>query len=162
VSPQKQDYVLRLIEELGQFVAEVAGLRNRGRYDAALLTILQAQERLFARPAQDFITRPVEDQVTLLVIGDTAANGHEKCLAYARLLTEAGITYQAKDQTALALGAYRFALHVLLLAQERLPGMDAAQLANRIGPLLDRLPEDSLKNEVQGLLSQLAAPPKTN
>jgi len=59
---------------------------------------------------QDFITRSVEDQVTLLVIGDTPANGQEKCLAYARLLAEAGITYQAKGQTALALGAYRFAL----------------------------------------------------
>ena len=159
MAPEKQDYVLRLIEELGRFAAEAARLRNGGRYDAALLTVLQAQERLFARPARDFITRAVEDQVTLLVVGETVANGREKCLAYARLLIEAGATYRARDQAALALGACRFALHVLLLARERLPCLDALPLVERIGPLLDRLPEDRLKNEVRDLLGQLAAPP---
>jgi hypothetical protein len=160
--PQKQDYILRMIEELGQFLAEATKLRDRGHYDAALLTVLQAQERLFARPAQEFIARPVEDQVTLLVIGDTVPNGREKCLAYARLLTEAGVTYQAREQIALALGAYRFALQVLLLAQERLPGLDASRLKERFGALLDQLPEDDLKNEVQALLDQLAGPPPTD
>jgi hypothetical protein len=161
MSPQKQDYLLRLIEELGQFLAEVTKLRSQGNYGAAMLTILQAQERLFARPAKEFISRPVEDQVALLVIGETAADSREKCLAYARLLTEAGIIYQAKDQTALALGAYRFALHVLLLARERIPGFDPIPLADRLGPLLDQLPEDGLKDEVRGLLRQLAAPSPT-
>jgi len=125
-----------MIEELGQFLAEATKLRNRGSFDAALLTILQAQERLFSRPAQEFIARPVDEQVTLLVIGETVSNGQEKCLAYARLLTEAGFTYQLKDQPALALGAYRFALHVLLLAQERLPGLDAAPVTAQIGESL--------------------------
>lgn len=160
--PQKQDYILRLIEELGQFAAEITRLRDGGRYDAALLTVLQAQERLFARPAQDFIARPVEEQMTLLVIADTVPNGQEKCRAYARLLIEAGATYQAKDQPALALGAYRFALTVLLLAQDRLPGMDASTLKDRIGSLIDPLPEDDLKNEVQGLLNQLTHPRQTD
>jgi len=160
--PQKQDYILRMIEELGQFAAEITRLRDGGHHDAALLTVLQAQERLFARPAQEFIARPVEDQVTLLIIGDTVPNGQEKCLAYARLLTEAGITYQAKDQTALALGAYRFALTLLLLAQERLPGLDTSPSEQRIGSLIDPLPEDDLKNDVQDLLSRLAGPPQTD
>jgi hypothetical protein len=162
MSPQKQDYLLRLLEELGQFVAEITRLRNGGSHDAALLTVLQAQERLFARPAQEFIARPVEEQVALLVIAETAANAREKCLAYARLLTEAGITYQAKDQPALALGAYRYALTMLLLAQERLPGLDASALKERLGSLIDPLPEDDLKNEVQGLLNQLAHPRQTD
>jgi hypothetical protein len=156
---EKQDYLLRLIEELAQLLAQVTKLRDGGRYDSALLMVLHAQERLFARPAAEFITRPVEDQVTLLVIADSAANGREKCLAYARLLTEAGNTYQAKDQPALALGAYRYALHVLLLAQERLPGTNVSPLKERIGSLIDRLPDDELKNEVQGLLVQLQPPP---
>jgi hypothetical protein len=75
MSPQKQDYLLRLLEELGQFVAEITRLRNGGSHDAALLTVLQAQERLFARPAQEFIARPVEEQVALLVIAETATPG---------------------------------------------------------------------------------------
>ena len=40
-----------------QLMAEVTKLRNQGCYDAALLTLFQAQERLFARPAQDPIAR---------------------------------------------------------------------------------------------------------
>jgi hypothetical protein len=51
---------------------------------------------------------------------------------------------------------------MLLLAQERLPGLDASALKERLGSLIDPLPEDDLKNEVQGLLNQLAHPRQTD
>lgn len=155
--PQKQDYLLRLIEELGQLVTEIVKLRQHGSYDSALHTVMQAQERLFARRAQEFMTRPIEEQLHLLVIGESAANAREKCLVYAALLTEAAHTYLAREQTALASGACQLALHVLLLTALRYPAADAAEDRTRIAVLLNLLPDDQLAAEVQGLLDQFQA-----
>jgi hypothetical protein len=155
--PERQDFIQRLLEELGQFLAEVAKFRQAGRHDAALLTLLQAQERLFVRPVQDFITRPVEEQVHLLVLGETAATARAKCLAYATLLTEAGHTYQARGQPALAQGAYQLALHVTLLAALSFPSADSAEPRARIAALRERLPVGELTEELKQLLDQLAA-----
>jgi hypothetical protein len=151
---QKQDYLLRLIEELGQLVAQIVSLRERGSGDSALHTVLQAQERLFARRAQDFMNLSVEEQLHLLVVGETAANARTKCLMYATLLTEAGHTYRAREQTALASGAYQLALHILLLTALHDPAMEAAEDRTRIAALLDLLPGDQLAAEVTGLLER--------
>lgn len=146
--------MLRLLEELGQFLAEILKFRQGGSHDAALFTVLRAQERLFARPAQDFIPRPLEEQVHLLVVGESDTNARDKCLAYATFLTEAGHTYQAKGQPPLALGAYQLALHVTLLAGVKFPPADSSALRARIAALLDQLPADDLNAEVKGLLHQ--------
>jgi hypothetical protein len=146
-----------MLEELGRFLAEITRLRDQGHHDAALLTGLQAQERLFGRPAQEFMTRPIEEQLHLLIIGESAASAREKCIAYATLLTEAGHTYEAREQTAVASGAYQLALQILLLTALRTPAQEAAQDRARIAALLDRLPGDQLVEEVKGLLEQFAA-----
>ena len=154
--------MLRLIEELASYLAEIRRLRDGGSGDAALLTVLQAQQRLFARPAQEFMTRSLADQVHLLVIGETAADAREKCLAYATLLTEAGHTYQAREQTAVASGAYQLALHVLLLTAHQFPGPDRADMQARVAALLDRVVREDLNDNVKGLLNQFAGPAQSD
>ena len=151
---QKQDYLLRLIEELGRLIAELRKLRDQGRHDTALLTGLQAQERLFARPAQEFMVRPVEEQLHLLAVGETDANARVKCLAYATLLTEAGQTYAAREQAALASGAYQLALQVLLLTASDHPAQEPAEDRGRVGMLLELLSDDQLAGEVAEMLRQ--------
>jgi hypothetical protein len=152
--PERQDYIQRLLEELGHFLAEILKYRQAGQYEAALLTVLQAQERLFVRPVQDFMTRPVEDQVHLLGLGETAAAAREKCLAYADLLTEAGLTYQARGQAALAQGAYQLALHVTLLVALQFPSADSAAVQGRLAALREKVPADQLNADVAALLAQ--------
>jgi hypothetical protein len=158
VPPQKQDYLLRLMEELTRFLAEIRKLRDGGSCDAALHTILQAQQRLFARPAQEFMTRSLEEQVHLLVVGETAANAREKCLMYATLITEAGHTYQVREQTAVASGAYQLALHILLLTAHRFPGPDESDISARVSALLARVAVKDLTADVRALLNQFAGP----
>jgi hypothetical protein len=157
--PQRQDYVMRMIEELNQFLAEVLRFRRAGRFDAALLVLLQAQQRLFARPIDQFMAMSIEEQVRLLALDETAPHAREKCLAYANLLTEAADTYEAKDQAALAHGAHQLALQVILLAVSRFPPADSAPDRVRIQALLDRLPAGELNAEVSGRLQPL--PPGT-
>ncbi len=152
--PQRQDYLLRLIEELGRFVAEATKFRNAGHHDAALLEILRGQERLFARPAQEFTARPLEEQVRLLTVGEPAANAIEKCAAYAGLIVEAGLIYQAAGQPALALGACRFAFQIIELARLRHPAGDFAPARARIAALLAALPDGDMKAQIAAELDQ--------
>ena len=150
--PQRQDYLLRLLEEQARFLSEIVEFRQAGSYDAALFTVLRAQERLFARPAHDFISRSLDEQVHLLVIGESDTNARDKCLALATLLTEAGHTYQAKEQPPLALGAYQLALQVTLLAAVKFPPADSTTLRTRIAALLARVPAGDLNAEIKELL----------
>ena len=160
--PQKQDYMLRLMEELATFLAEIRKLRDGGSGDAALLTVLQAQQRLFARPAHEFITRNLDEQVHLLVIGETEADACEKCLAYATLLAEAGHIYRAREQAAVASGAYQLALHVLLLAAHRFPGPGRSDMRARVAALLEHVASEDLNDPVKALLNQFAGPTRSD
>ena len=160
--PQKQDYMLRLLEELARYLAEIRKLRAGGSCDAALLTVLQAQQRLFARPAQEFMTRSLDEQVHLLVIGETEANAREKCLAYATLLSEAGQTYQANGHPDVASGAYQLALHVLLLTAPQFAGPDGSEIQARVAALIDHPAVEDLAAEVKALLNQFAGPARSD
>jgi hypothetical protein len=151
---QKQDYLVRLIEELGRLVAEIVKLRDQGSHEAALHTLLQAQERLFMRPAREFMTRSLDEQMHLLVVGESHAGAREKCLFYSTLLTEAGHTYTAREQAVVACGAYQAALHVLLLTVLRYPAPQAAADNARVTALLARLPGNQLPTELEELLKQ--------
>jgi len=73
---------------------------------------------------------------------------------YAALLTEAGHTYTAREQTALASGAYQFALHILLLTAATTPPRKPRKDRARIAALLDLLADDQLAAEVKSLLEE--------
>jgi len=115
MASQQRDYILRLIEQLRQFLTQIIHLREQGRHDEALTAIVRAQERLLGLPATRFLSAQPDELFTLLTRGETPENAREKCLAHADLLAETARVYTAKDQPALADGAWRF-LRVLLEA----------------------------------------------
>jgi len=156
--PEKQDYLLRLLEELGRFISEIGRYREQGSHDAALVGVIQAQERLFSRPAEQFLGRPFEEQIRLLTLGEIPAMAREKCLAYAVLVAEAGRTYLARGQTAIAAGAYQLALQIILHISERFPASDVVCARAEIEVLFDLPPDEVLADRISGLLRQLKAP----
>lgn len=155
---QREDYLLRLIEELREFVARAVALRNTDQLGEALLTVVSAQERLFARPAADFTSRAIDEQLRLLTIDESAETARGKCLAYASILREAGNVYQALGRDDLAASAWQLALYVTLTVavgnQAR-----AGELRPAIGELRARVAADSLQPPVRELLAQLPAAP---
>ena len=155
--PERQDYVQRLVEELTHLLAEVVRFRTAGSHEAALLTLLHGQERLFVRPAQEFMALPVGQQVHLLTVDESPPAARDKCLAYVALLTEVGRTYEAKGQPAPAAGAYHVALHVALLTALELPA--APDLPARIDALRASISAGSSTPEVQELLARYDARP---
>ncbi len=121
MSAQRQDYLIRLIEELGRFVREVLHSGEPPRLESALPAIVQAQEKLFARPVTAFLTLPLEAQIDLLAEGESAATAVEKCVTYAGILRYAAQIYAARERPVLAHGSEQIADEILTIARTRWP-----------------------------------------
>jgi hypothetical protein len=132
MASQQRDYILRLIDQLRQFLAQIVQLRESGRHDEALTAIVRAQERLFNLPSARFLSTGPEEHFTLLTRGETPENAREKCLAQADLLAEVARVYAAKEQPALACGAWRFIHDFLELTTAKFPDTADRDLSRRL------------------------------
>jgi hypothetical protein len=150
---ERQDYLLRLIEQLRQFVAQALALRQAGKLDEALMALAHAQEKLFVRPAAEFRHLPIVDQLRLLTLGESPAAGRDNCVAYATILEQAGLVFQGKDQETLAMSAFQLALHVLLLVAEG-AGAVTPELQSGIAMLRERLPAEEINAPTRELLAR--------
>ncbi|MDR0902514.1 MAG: hypothetical protein LBM92_07065 [Opitutaceae bacterium] len=130
----QRDYILRLIEQLREFLAEITRLRETGNSEQALNAIIRAQERLFTRPAGEFLPLPPDAQFRLLTRGEPPSDARAKCLAQADLLVETARVYLDKDQPAIASGAWQFALRILEQAAALAPAETGAgaEITSRI------------------------------
>jgi hypothetical protein len=132
MASQQRDYILRLIEQLRQFLAQITRLRENARYDEAITAIIRAQERLLGLPAERFLSAAPEEHFALITRGETADNAREKCLVEADLLAEIARIYSDKEQTALATGAWRFVHELLELTAAKFPDTPAQDLGRRL------------------------------
>ena len=120
----QRDYILRLLDQLREFLQQITRLRVAERPDDALMAILQAQERLFGREASLFMGLTPEEQFRVLTFGESAGEARAKCVMQADLLSEMARVYVDKEQQALALGAWQYARQLLELAAEKFPDAD--------------------------------------
>ncbi|HTZ20985.1 MAG TPA: hypothetical protein VMC06_08890 [Opitutaceae bacterium] len=150
---ERQDYLLRLIEQLRQFVAQALALRQAGKLDEALIALVHAQEKLFVRPAAEFRHLPLDEQLPMLKLGESAETGRNKCIAYAAILEQAGLVYQGKNQDAIAGSAFQLALHVLLLVASE-PGAVTPELRSEIARLRERVNVEELNAPTRELLAR--------
>ena len=150
---ERQDYLLRLIEQLRQLVAGALALRQAGKLDEALLALVHAQEKLFVRPAVAFRHLPLAGQLPMLRLGESAETGREKCVAYAAILEQAGLVYQGKNQDAIAASAFQLALHVLLLVASE-PGTVTSEVRHSIAALRERVSTEELNAPTRELLAR--------
>jgi hypothetical protein len=132
MASQQRDYILRLIEQLRQFLSQIVHLREKGRHDEALTAIIRAQERLLGLPAERFLGASPEEHFTLLTRGETPVNAREKCLAQADLLAEVARVYAEKEQPALAIGAWRFIHELLDLTAAKFPDTQDHDIGRRL------------------------------
>ncbi|MBI2498049.1 MAG: hypothetical protein HYV75_09140 [Opitutae bacterium] len=136
---QRQDYILSEIERLRLFVARLTGSRDGAGLEEALRLAFSLQEKLFPRPAAEFLQLAVDDQIAALRAGESPAGGREKCLTYARLLAETATLYGLRGREDLAAGARQLALQITLTAAlEETADGPAAALVRSLHPLVDR------------------------
>jgi hypothetical protein len=150
----REDYLVRQIDLLRQFVARLVRDRNPAETEPALLQAFALQERLMPRPAPEFLRLDAAGQFEALTLGQPAEAAAERCLTYAELLVHTGTLYDLRGREDLATGARQLALHLAALTAVELGDGPARATAAQIRVLV---PEEALHPPVRALLARLDA-----
>ncbi|HVW22547.1 MAG TPA: hypothetical protein VHC86_15135 [Opitutaceae bacterium] len=152
----REDYLIRLIEDLRIFVSRAIHLRDQGQLGQALQAVVIAQERLFARPAAEFTVLPLDEQLRLLCLDEPAESARAKCLAYSTMLEEGGNVMEARGRDDMAASAWQLALYVAAWAALSYPAPAEPAAAAAVGRLRRRVPAEHLQPPTKALLERLA------
>jgi hypothetical protein len=153
VSGQRQDYILRQIDLLRQFVKRVIQKRPDPELDEALLLAFHLQEKLFPLPPAEFLRLELPEQIAQLRRHESRADGNARCVAYAELLAETARLYEHKGEFDFAAGARQMGLYAALSVVLDDPAIAEANLLAR--EFLIRLDATSLPPPVLAQLEQL-------
>ena len=150
----RDDYLLRLIAQLRQALAEILKFREGGHYEAALHTAFAAQEKLFSRTTDELAKLSLDELLRLLRLDESEETAREKVLGYASLLRETGLIYEAMGRELLASGCFQLSLQVMLsVAAEEIACSE--ELRESMRELLARIPPDLLHEPVKEMLRKL-------
>jgi hypothetical protein len=153
VSSQRQDYIMRQIDLLRQFVKRVVQQRPDPELDEALLLAFHLQEKLFPLPPAEFLRLELAEQIAMLRRNESRADGNARCVNYAALLAETAQLYEHKGEPDFAAGARQMGLYAALsVVVDDTANTEANLLARE---LLVRLDAKSLQPPVIALLEQL-------
>ncbi|MDQ5980588.1 MAG: hypothetical protein QG602_3565 [Verrucomicrobiota bacterium] len=153
----RQDYLLRQLELLRQFVARLMSRRSDRELEEALLLSFHLQEKLFPVPPADFLRLELADQIAALRQNESPTSAHEKVLTYASLLAETAGLYELKGRGDLADGSRQMALYAALCASLEHRGDEAA--TGLIEKLTGQLDPEQLHAPVAELLAELRREP---
>ncbi len=158
----QRDYILRLIEQLGEFLARIVHQRERHAPQEALQSIMAACERLFGMEAVQIFQFTPDQHVAMLTDGEPPENARDKVLMYAALNVEAGECYLTLNQPQLAQQSFLNALRLTLKARRQFPS-DAAypEFAPRVPALLARLGDAPLDPDTAAALADNASDDRT-
>lgn len=148
----REDYLLRQLDLLRQFVARLVRDHRPAEVEQALLQAFALQERLMPRPAPEFLRLDADGQFADLVRGQPPDAGAERCLTYAELLVHTATLYDLRGRDDLATGARQLALHLAALAAVVLGDGAARATARQLRALV---PDDALHPPVRELLARL-------
>ncbi len=148
---QRQDYILRQIELLRQFVARLTTGKGDRELEEALLLSFHLQEKLLPMPPGDFLRLELAEQIEALRRNESPAAAHEKILTYAGLLAETAALYELKHRDDLAAGARQMGLYAALCATAEQPGDPGARA------LVERLSATLTPDELHAPVAELLA-----
>lgn len=106
----RDDYIIRLIKQLGAFLARIVGKRNAGDYEGALAEAGKAWDDLIGQPPRELV-----DLVDTHALAELLKEPARMRVA-ARLLTEEGRAYAGKNDPVHAAICYRRAWELYLEA----------------------------------------------
>lgn len=134
----REDYILRLISEMGRVWARFIELIKRRRLIDARALLEQAYPQLLGISLADAHALAAPDLLARLLISDVGAAGRDKCLVLVTLLTSSGDLTDAEGDPDGAADIYCKALDVLLHINLHMPAVfpDAAPT---VADLLERL-----------------------
>lgn len=134
----RQDYLLRHLELLRQFIARLTSDNRDRDWEEALLLSLHLQEKLLPLPPAEFLRLALPAQIEALRRNESAAHAQEKIFTYAALLAETAALYDLKGRDDLAAGARQMGLYAALcvVVEDRLHA-PAAALVEKLAAAFD-------------------------
>ena len=150
----QRDYILRLIEQVGQLLSRAVGQRTRLSPQEALQSIMAAFERLFGMEAVQIFQLTPDQHIEMLAEGETEEGAQHKILMYAALNEEAGRCYVALRQPKLAQQSFLNALRLSLKAQLQYPGAELPDFAPQPNRLLEELKDTPLDADTSAMLAR--------
>jgi hypothetical protein len=152
----REDYFMRQITMLRQFLAQMVKLRKENKQEEATMVLMQAQEKLFNLPPAEVSARSLDEQLHLLAKGVPGAEAREKQMGYALLLKEAGLCYADRDRPEVAEGAFKSALHIVLRLAASDEAAPEAELLELSRDLLARVSPEMMDEPMKELLAEVA------
>lgn len=150
-----EDYLIRHIQMIGQFIAQMRQARREGREDQAIRIGLQAVERLFGGRMDELTSLPLDQQCVRLAAGFSAGEARSRQFAYALLLKELGISYRDCGRPEVATASGKAALWICLqLLVTPAPGDDG--MLDLARELLAGLPPEAVDAPLQELLAAVS------
>jgi hypothetical protein len=148
----RRDYLLRLIDEVGQFLARAVFQRKGGGEQEALQTVVQSCERLFGLEAGQLFQFTPDQHFLMLTEGEEPDNARAKVLIYAALNVEAGRNYAALKKAELARVSFLNALRLTLRAELSFPTDSPPPYAPSVAELLVLLKDAPIDPDTTELL----------
>jgi hypothetical protein len=155
----RRDYILRIIDEVSRLLARVIFKRRSGEQEAALQTIVQACERLFAMPADQLFQFTPEQHFVMLTEGEPPTIGRDKLLLYAALNAEAGHVYTKIGNATMARASFLNALRFALRAHTGFSAENLPPYAPSLVELRENLADAPLDPETEAMLKAAESKP---
>ena len=105
---RQRDYIVWLIEQVGQALAEIAQLVREGRFDLALVAIQRTTDLVVPPPMRELLDR-LEASSAIAILGPSEL---DRVRMYAALLGEQGALHELRGRAAEASGCYRRSLEL--------------------------------------------------
>jgi hypothetical protein len=149
----KRDYILRIIDEVGELLSRVIFQRSKNRPEDAMQSVVQAGERLFNLEADKLFQFTPDQQFAMLTEHETPEIAGQKVLLFAALNAEAGKIYTTMGNLPMARSCFISALRFTLKAQADFPNDNPPAYAPRVPDLLDALKDAPLDADTAALVS---------
>lgn len=149
----RRDYILRIIDEVGLLLRQTLQRRSSGHPAEALQSVVAACERLFQLEATQLFQFTPDEHIAMLSDGEAPDIARDKIFLYAALSEEAGRSYRALGNVALAQQSFLNALRLALRAQAMCPGLGLPAFAPDPAALLQLLGAAPLDADTTALLA---------
>ncbi len=155
----RRDYILTMIEQIGELLAQLTTRRASAEHQQAassqeaLQSIVQSCERLFGMEATRLFQFTPEQHFLMLAEAESPENARDKILLYAALCAEAGRTYVLLGKPAMARHSATNALRLTLKAQQSYGTESLPLFAPNVTDLLATLKDAPLDTETVELVN---------
>ncbi len=145
--PFKNDYIMRLIEQLGLAWAEIVSFKRRGKYDEAEALVSRTAQKLLGLDMTLLRSLTDEGIAGLLRRPDPSEVG--QLFAAAELLREQGDIDERREGADFAYDCYHKALYLYLECYLNAPEAWTDDLTAKVAFLLDRLRPYALSTAIE-------------